>query len=144
MFAYIPRRRRLRQLYSTFPSGLPGIGLLLLRVTLGLILLFQSYVSVLGTGRASYNLWVPAILASVTGIFFILGFLTPLAGLFTLCAGTALQLLQPTWDPYFGGLPGLNLFVMATTITFVGPGAFSLDARLFGHRKIIVPRLNNS
>lgn len=143
MLACIPWTRRLRQLYSTFPSGLPGIGLLLLRVTLGVILLVQPYVSALGTGSGSYILWVPAALASVTGILFILGLLTPLAGLFAVFAGTGLQLWQPTWNPYFGSLSGVNLLVMAIAITFVGPGAFSLDARLFGHRKVIVPRVNN-
>jgi hypothetical protein len=29
---------------------------------------------------------------------------------------------------------------MAAAIGLLGPGAFSVDARLFGHRRIIIPR----
>lgn len=38
----------------------------------------------------------------------------------------------------------VNLIVFEVTIpiavAFLGPGAFSLDARLFGNREIIIPR----
>lgn len=131
----------MRRLYTTFPSGFPGVGLLLLRVAVGLILLVQACLSILGTPEANGGLYIPALLASMIGILFILGLLTPLAGLLTVLAGIALQLWHPSWNAYLHGLPGVNLAVMVTSITLVGPGAFSLDARLFGRRKVIVPRV---
>lgn len=133
----------MRRLYSTFPSGFPGVGLLLLRVGMGLILLVQSYTSLLGTQNASYALCVLALIASAMGIFFILGLLTPLVALFSVLAGAALELWHPSWNPYPTGLSALSPLIIAIAITFVGPGAFSLDARFFGRRRVIVPRANN-
>lgn len=136
-------RRDLRRLYSTFPNGFPGVGLLLLRVGIGPILVVQSYRALLGTQSPSYGLWVLALLTSVIGISFILGFLTPLAGLFAVFVGSTLQLWHPTWNPYPPGLWSSSPLIMAVAITLLGPGAFSLDARFFGRRKVIVPRANN-
>ena len=40
----------------------------------------------------------------------------------------------------FGSWLALAFFiVMATAIVLLGPGAFSLDARLFGRREIVIP-----
>jgi hypothetical protein len=33
----------------------------------------------------------------------------------------------------------LNLAAISATLVLLGPGAFSLDARLFGRREIIIP-----
>jgi uncharacterized membrane protein YphA (DoxX/SURF4 family) len=137
------RRQDLRRLYSTFPSGFPGGGLLLLRVGMGLILVVQSYRALPGTQSSSYGLWVLALITSVVGISFILGLLTPLAGLVAVLIGPTLQLWHSTWNPYPPGLWSLSPLVMAVAITLLGPGAFSLDARFFGRRKVFVPRANN-
>lgn len=66
-------------------------------------------------------------------------------------------LLIGLWTPWSGGVAGaLELLIAARTtddraahvfaaviafsLTVLGPGAWSLDARLFGRRKISIPR----
>jgi hypothetical protein len=39
-------------------------------------------------------------------------------------------------NPY---LPAVCVMAVSTAIALLGPGAFSLDARLFGQREIIIP-----
>lgn len=71
------------------------------------------------------------------------GFLTPIAA--ALVGLTAIgwwtSLIRAPHQNLFASnlLLGL-LVVMATVIVLVGPGAFSIDARLFGLRQIIIPR----
>jgi hypothetical protein len=33
----------------------------------------------------------------------------------------------------------LNVIVLTTVIALIGPGAFSIDARMFGRREILIP-----
>ena len=35
--------------------------------------------------------------------------------------------------------PSLELIVLAVAVALLGPGAFSLDARMFGRREILLP-----
>jgi uncharacterized membrane protein YphA (DoxX/SURF4 family) len=73
----------------------------------------------------------------------IAGFLTPIAGaLVGLAAiGLAFSLVPaPTpnvWDSQTAVILGLTILV---AIIGLGPGAFSVDARVFGRREIIIPR----
>ena len=57
----------------------------------------------------------------------------------------AIPLLQATASESFN--KGVTVFyatIMAIATAFLGPGAFSLDARKFGHRKIVIPPSSNS
>lgn len=51
---------------------------------------------------------------------------------------------HPAWDHSITSLLSFNLMAIAIAICLLGPGAFSLDARFFGRRKVIIPRLANS
>ena len=40
---------------------------------------------------------------------------------------------------HINALAAFNLAAMSAALVLLGPGAFSLDARLFGRREIIIP-----
>jgi uncharacterized membrane protein YphA (DoxX/SURF4 family) len=134
----------LRRLYSSFPGSLPGAGLLLLRITVGVGLLIQASAWLIESQTSGNGMWSPGLLALVIGISFILGFLTPLAGAVSALAGMAIRLLHPEWSSSMTSLLGVNPLAMVIAITLLGPGAFSLDAYFFGRRRIIVPRVTNT
>lgn len=77
------------------------------------------------------------------GISLAIGFLTPLAG--TVIGGVvtatgAHWLPCPSGGPLESRLPMLLTLIMAVSVLILGPGAYSVDARLFGRREIIIPR----
>jgi uncharacterized membrane protein YphA (DoxX/SURF4 family) len=94
----------------------------------------------LGTGTIG-------LLAIASGAFLLIGLLTPvagaLAGLATL--GTALSWFPAAAQNLFDArLATLFAVIISAAIVLLGPGAVSLDARLFGRREIIIPRFFRS
>jgi hypothetical protein len=134
----------LRRLYSSFPGSLPGVGLLLLRITIGIGLLIQASAWLIESQTSGNGMWAPGLLALIIGTSFILGFLTPLAGSVSALVGIAMRLLNPEWSSSLTSLLGVNPLAMVIAITLLGPGAFSLDAYFFGRRRIIVPRVTTT
>lgn len=127
-------------MFSSFPRGWPGAGLLLLRAAVGLSLVVQGGACLAGhPGRWA---WAVGPLAVVTGAALLIGFLTPVAGAVAeiLSLSVALSWLPSSLPDVFGGAPAtIFLVVMAATVLLLGPGAFSLDAWLFGRREIVIP-----
>lgn len=90
--------------------------------------------------------WVLAALMFAGGAFLLVGLMTPFVTVLVAAVGIAAVL---SWIP----LPGqalsdsypaiLNLIVLSIAIALLGPGAFSLDARLFGRREITIPSSRN-
>jgi len=85
---------------------------------------------------------VTALLAVSVGLMVLVGVLTPFAGVAAAIGyvvnGASLLF---TGDPYrqSQGLTALDLAAISIALVLLGPGAFSLDARLFGRREIIIP-----
>jgi uncharacterized membrane protein YphA (DoxX/SURF4 family) len=136
-----------RLFFSTFPGGKPGIGLLLLRAGVGATAIIQGGVYLADRSNLSLWTWAVGLLAIVGGVSLLIGFLTKAA-----CVLAALAIIAITlpWLPAFplsllSGKPSLIFVsIMAVAIILLGPGAFSLDARLFGRREIIIPHSNRS
>lgn len=129
----------LRTLFSTFPSEWPGVGLLLLRALVGCSLIVQGMSYVQNDGLAAWGL---ATLTFAGAALLLAGLMTPLVALLVAAGGIgiALSLIpspgQILFDSY---LATINLIVLPVAIALLGPGAFSLDARMFGRREITIP-----
>ena len=121
----------LRRLFSTFASGAPGVGLLLLR-SVAAIALFAHASNTLRTEWAIGTL-VPAGLAIVGGVLLLAGLWTPLVGSLVAVLGVWNSISQ-AGDPWANILLGS----IGVALALLGPGAWSADARLFGWRRIDV------
>jgi uncharacterized membrane protein YphA (DoxX/SURF4 family) len=127
--------------FSTFPGGWPGVGLLLLRVVVGGAASLQGVVYLAQTIEPNALTWLAAALAVVSGLALLAGFLTPASAA---VAGLMTAVIVATWTPpgtsvHVDRLAALFLIVDAAALALLGPGAHSLDARLFGRREIIIP-----
>ena len=119
----------MRRLFSSFARGWPGVGLLLLRVAAGSSLIARS-ILVLGNtptfGTGFFQLFI-----ATAGLLLIAGLWTPIVA--------AVMVLLELWriisrhgDP----ASDILLCVLALAIALLGPGAWSVDARLFGWKRI--------
>jgi hypothetical protein len=75
----------------------------------------------------------PAVLAMIAGVFLLAGLWTPIAGSLVGALGIWFAFTCPE-DP----LASVLLATIGVALTLVGPGAWSVDARLFGWRRIDV------
>lgn len=128
--------------YRTFPHGLPGIGLLVLRIAIGGKLVIEASSCMLDAQGLKLGVWLMISLALGVGTSFVLGLMTQLMAGVSALAGVVIYFWHPAWaSSFFLGLPGLDTIGMALAIAFLGPGAISLDAHFFGRRKIVIPRV---
>jgi uncharacterized membrane protein YphA (DoxX/SURF4 family) len=137
-----PGRYALQRLYSTFPSGRPGIGLLLLRAAVGLTATAEGIFLLSGPSDPSSGKWLLGLVLITSGTALAAGFFTPFAGLLVgLCfLGIALSWFPaPSWGMHDARLVAFGMIITAAAIALLGPGAFSLDGRLFGRREIVIP-----
>jgi putative oxidoreductase len=117
----------LQRLFSMFPNGWPGRGLLLLRVVAGILSIYDGIARLMGA--APHGPVSLQIIAAIAGVFLLAGFWTPVAG--------ALLAITDIWIA-LSGIGDLRssilLATMGTAIAFLGPGALSIDALLFGRK----------
>ena len=128
-------------MFPAFPGGWPGIALLLLRAVLAVALLAQGGFYLRGADGAKVT-WLIGLAALASGALLLVGFLTPIAGAVAGLVTVALgfSLLPPCTPAVFDSKLAIVLAVVILLgIVVLGPGAFSLDARMFGRREIIIP-----
>jgi hypothetical protein len=124
--------------YSSFPSGSAGLGLLLLRSLSGGGLAEQSrrtFCSLLAVPESRTVTFseIALVAALAASILIVIGLWTSIAA--TVAPVAAIL-------PFGLGFVHSDIFLFATlsiVIALLGPGALSLDARLFGWKQIRFP-----
>lgn len=141
--ALVPGRLRLQKLFSSFPDGWPGVGLVLLRLAVALNTAVQGVGALAVSTEPAFTLWIVALPAILAGVALLIGFFTPVAGAATTLAygvmGASL-LLHSGAVMRDSAFTALDLAAISIALVLLGPGAFSLDARIFGRREIIIPQ----
>jgi uncharacterized membrane protein YphA (DoxX/SURF4 family) len=126
----------LQRLFSTFADGWPGIGLLLLRILTSVALIYFGVVGILGA--PSLTTVVLQIIGAGTGLLLLAGLWTPVAGLLAAIVKVWIassRFLSHSGDPWIAVMQA----VLGAALAMVGPGAWSIDARLFGRKHIVFP-----
>ena len=120
----------LQRLFSAFPNGWPGRGLLLQRV------ITAAFLFSFGFGRLrEASLSVPHLIGTSAGILLLLGLWTPVCGM--------LIAVDEVWIACSGaGSGGISILLAASgaALAMTGPGAWSIDARLFGRKHFEIPQ----
>jgi putative oxidoreductase len=122
----------LQRLFWTFAGGWPGVGLLIQRMTTGALLLYCAAITLSETSQSAAI--APAIIGAAAGLMLLFGLWTPFAG-------TLIAVIE-VWNVYSHATSALMAFpiaILGATLVMIGPGAWSIDARLFGRKHIDTP-----
>jgi len=112
-----------------FPNAWPGKGLLLLRLVAGIVLIHDGIAALMGTSQ--HETIILQVIAASAGFFFLAGLWTPIAGGLVAIA-ELWMLVRGTADPH----ATILLLAIGAAIAALGPGAWSIDARLFGRQRL--------
>ena len=138
---HAPRGDGLQRFFGAFPGSWPGAGLLLLRTLVGGAATAQGGAYLAGSADAGAGTWLLGAAAVASGASLVVGFLTPgagaVAGLSTTCIAIGVMHTGP--GPLLHGPAALFVAADAAAVILLGPGASSVDARLFGRREIVIP-----
>lgn len=117
----------LQRLFSTFAGGWPGAGILLLRSATAAALFYSAITQGQTTPQLSS---IPHWIGAGTGMFILAGLWTPVAGV--------IVALTELWIAFSrdGALLMILLAALSASLAMIGPGAWSIDARLFGRKHI--------
>jgi hypothetical protein len=114
-----------------FPTGLPGTALFLLRISV-IGMLFDSTVQNSSTGNLSPWRIVALVLI---GVLLLCGAFTPIASVLSIILEA---ICWPEWDGLRSFEFSLRVLVMIA-LFLLGPGAYSIDLKMFGRRLILPP-----
>jgi uncharacterized membrane protein YphA (DoxX/SURF4 family) len=136
------RGYKLLRSFVRFPGGAPAAGLLLLRVAIGFAAGMQGWAYLSGGGELTSRTALGALLI-LAGAALAIGLFTGAAsatvGGAAICAGLS-WLPAPSPNLFGAALPDVLIFVVAVALGLLGPGAWSVDARMFGFRQIVIGR----
>ncbi len=113
-----------------FPAGTPGIALFLLRLASAAALLESDWRHPLFTSGA-----VTLVICGLLSVALCLGILTPYAATLSCLVELGLLIRSGTQP----GLPVVISIMNTAALGLLGPGAYSLDSRIFGRRIISFP-----
>src|SRR4030095_277474 len=122
----------MRRLFSSFSSGPPGLGLLLLRLIAGGTLIVQS---VQLHNGASLQAMTSHVIAALGALLLLTGLWTPVTG--------AIVAITQLWIVFLHGHdPWVSVMLagLGAALALLGPGAWSVDRRAFGWKRIEIRR----
>jgi putative oxidoreductase len=119
----------MQRLFSTFPNSWPGVALLLLRATIaGPLLLDAAMPGWSGGPLLGWGLQVPE---AICGALLLVGAWMPL----TSAAVVGIEVVLVLYEPAASSLC-LTRAAVSLSLMLLGPGAWSVDARLYGRKRI--------
>ena len=121
----------MQRLFSIFPNGWPGAGLLVLRIASGAYLLTNGISAIAAAGFRNTSLL--ALASTLPGGLLIIGLWTPVAGILAVLL-EASMVFRSSEEPR----AGLLLICIGAAIAMLGPGSCSIDSVLFGRRRLDV------
>jgi putative oxidoreductase len=122
-----------QRLFSTFADGWPGLGLLLLRLLTGVVLIHFGIANL----REAPPL-PTVVLQSIgvgAGILLLVGLWTPVSGGLAAIVKVLIAFSRYSSHSVDPWIPIIQA-VLGAALAMVGPGAWSIDARLFGRKRI--------
>jgi len=120
----------MQRLFSSFAGGWPGAGLLLMRLVVGIAMVHYGAAR-LWNYPTTITLTVLSVLEIGAGLLLLAGLWTPVAG--TLVAGLEVwEIILTHGNPWIY----IPLGTLGAALAMLGPGASSIDARLFGRKHI--------
>jgi putative oxidoreductase len=125
-----------QRLFSGFANGWPGTGLLLLWLLTAVALIHFGIASVLEA--PPLTIVVLQIIGVGAGILLLVGLWTPVVGALAAIVKVWIafsRFFSHTGDPWIA----IAQAVLGAILAMVGPGAWSVDARLFGRKRIDIP-----
>lgn len=112
-----------------FPNGWPGLALLLLRVAAGILLIHDAAIALFP--RPELQTSILQSVAIGVGTLLLLGLWTPVAGLLVTVVEVCVLLLGTVQVR-----SSILLGAVGDALAALGPGALSIDARLYGRKRL--------
>jgi putative oxidoreductase len=117
----------LQRLYSSFAHGWPGAGLICLRLITAVATFHYGM-----SGFVSDPSLLRILIEGVAGLLLCAGLWTPIAG-----SALSVVALWSAFSEHGDFWAQILLATMAAALAMLGPGAWSVDARLFGRKRLI-------
>lgn len=118
-----------------------------MRAAVGAVAIGYGAVDLTTSAHESFVPFLFGIVAAITGFSLVAGFLTPFAGGLVAIGATIIAFSWfsvPAPGQIETRLMAVFVAMVAVAVMPLGAGAFSVDARLFGRREIIIPRTTRS
>jgi uncharacterized membrane protein (DUF441 family) len=116
----------MQRLFGTFPSRGPGWGLLVLRLAVAIALVTRVWLC------PDLGATVLMALSAIAAFLITVGLFTPIVS--GSAALLSLGFIQLSREPYMSAL----VIAILVALALLGAGAYSLDARLYGRRRLII------
>jgi putative oxidoreductase len=119
----------MQRLFSTFPNSWPGAGLLILRIAAGLCLVgVWTMLGDVGDTTAV----VLRCASLVVALLLLIGLGTPVVGMSEAAIQVGVMIIDRRYDS-----SSMLAAALGLALAMLGPGAWSLDARVFGRKRIV-------